>query len=61
MLNLFFSLIVILKSKKHNDLPPIFTVNFKVSSKEYKNSSSKSMLSTSPVRIVIQSSLCRPK
>ena len=52
---------MILKSKKHNDLPPIFTVNFKVSSKEYKNSSSKSMLSTSPVRIVIQSSLCRPK
>ena len=44
----------------HNDLPSISTVNFKFSSKEFKNSSNKSMLSTAPVHIVIQSSLFGP-
>ena len=60
MLKAFLSAIVIFKSKEHNGLPPISTVKFKFSSKEFKPSSNKSILSTSPVRIVIQS-LCYPK
>ena len=49
MLKVFLSSIVIFKSKKHHDLPPISTVNFKCSSKDFKNPSNKSILVTCPV------------
>ena len=42
------SSVAIFKSRKHKDLLPIFKVNFKFSSKEFKNWSNKSILSTSP-------------
>ena len=54
-LSLFF------KSKKNNNLPPIATVKFKFSSKEFRNSSNKFTLSTSPVQIIKQSPLYRRK